>query len=407
MTRRLAIIEPHLRSVGGHCYDYVRVIAGEALSAGMAVEGVFHAAADADVSALGFPFLRVFHAATRVAETRTGLGRMAVALMGEAAANRLRRAVLGAPGTEEETALMRAAAFGDELAEAIAGIAWRSGDRAYFPTVFWPEAAIVARQAEAITRRGAAVSVCLRFDPPQTDEAKAHLRHAAETNRAIDWCADTDELAASYGAILGANVRAVRVPIDLDGLATALSARAPPLPVTVAFIGESRREKGFHLLPDVIEAVRQQHGEEARFLVQVLGDTSADREIAAAARRLRAMAGVEILSGALDQRRFQGALAAAHVLLLPYQASAYQRRSSSLLVEGIAAGLALVTPAEPSWISRTLSREKATLNAFPFAGGAAQCAEALSKAIAAVKEGRIPQPRRPDCATIAPAPWLE
>lgn len=407
MTRRLVIIEQNLRTVGGHCYDYVRVVAREAKAAGIAVEGVFHAAADAEVAALGFPFARVFHRAATTPETRTGLGRIAVALIGEGAANRLRRTMLGAPETEDDTALARVGAFGEELAAAIAGVQWRAGDRAYFPTVFWPEAAIVAAQADAITAKGAVLSVCLRFDPPETEEAKAHLRRAAEHNRAIDWCADTDELAAAYGDILGAPVRTIRIPIDLDALAAALPSRAAPPPVRLAFIGESRREKGFHLLPDVIDAVRARHGADAPFLVQILGESGADAEIAAAARRLRAMRDVEIMEGALDQARFQRVLTQAHVLLLPYLAGNYRRRSSSLLVEGIAAGLAMVTPAAASWLSRTIAREGVADNAFPFAGDARACADATSRAIKAVQTGRVLPPRRPRCASEAPAPWTE
>lgn len=407
MTRRLVIIEPNLRTVGGHCYDYVRVIAREAKAAGIAVEGVFHAAADDDVAALGFPFARVFHRVAATPEARTGLGKIAVALMGEGAANRLRRAVLGAPETEDDTALARVGAFGEELSVALAGVQWREGDRAYFPTVFWPEAAIAAMQAEAMTAKGAVVSVCLRFDPPDTEDAKAHLRRAAESNRAIDWCADTDELAAAYGDILGAPVRTIRIPIDLEALAAALPSRAAPPPVRIAFIGESRREKGFHLLPDVIDAVRARHGADARFLVQILGESGADAEVAAAARRLRAMRDVEVMDGALDQARFQRVLTEAHVLLLPYLAGNYQRRSSSLLVEGIAAGLAMVTPAAPSWMSRTLAREGVSENAFPFAGDARACADATSRAIEAVQAGRILPPRRPHCAAEAVAPWIE
>lgn len=410
MTQRLVIIEPNLRTVGGHCYDYVRVIAREARDAGIEVQGAFHADARDEVTALGMPFTRSFHRSAPAPEQRTGLGRVAVALMGEQAANTLRRVMLGAPATEDEAALTRVRSFADELAEVLAGAQWTAGVRAYFPTVFWPEAAIVAQQSRAITDKGAALSVCLRFDPPEGVEGRAILRQAAESNRAIDWCADTDQLAAAYADILGAPVRTIRIPIDLEALAERLPRRTAPPPVRIAFIGESRREKGFHLLPDVIARVLWDDSSEVVFDIQVLeGEAPMDGAVRAAVTRLKEMAGprLNVHFGALGFEAFHDALTRAHVILLPYAPEAYARRSSSLLVEGLAAGLAIVAPSAPSWLRHAIEHEGATRNAFWFDGGAEALTDALKEAVAAVRAGALDPPRRPACAVTAPAPWTE
>lgn len=409
MTKHLVIVEPNLKTVGGHCFGYVRVISREALAAGFSVEGVFHAQASEDVAALGFPFHRVFRRAGAVDETRTGLGRLAVSLMGESAANRLRRVLLGAPIGEDEASLLRAAPFADELAEGISAVTWNSETRAYFPTVFWPEAALVALQSRAITDAGAQVSVCLRFDPPEQPSGQTQLRDAAQTNAAIDWCSDTDELAAAYAAILGRPVRTIRIPVDLDALRQRSGERAPAPPVRVAFIGESRREKGFHLLPQLVADVVNNGDADVRFTIQLLRPKSnADPVIAGAVKRLEALAGdrLHLVEGALDHDAFHAILASSHVLLLPYEPRSYARRSSGLLVEGLAAGLAIVAPGADSWMSLTIAKERAEANVFTF-DHADGLEDAVRRAARATVDLRLSPARAPSCATVPPAPWTD
>lgn len=406
MTRRLVIIEPNLRTVGGHCFEYVRLIAREAQAAGFELHGAFHASAGADIDAIGFPFARVFRRTPAVAQSRTGLGALAAAVMGEQATQWLRRVVLGAPSSEDDATLARAAPFADELADAIAAFAWTPADRAYFPTLFWAEAAMVAVAAHTITDRGARVSLCLRFDPPESEEARAHLREAA-ASAAIDWCADTDELAAAYARILDRPVRTIRIPVDLERLGRDCSLRPAPPPVRVAFIGESRREKGFHLLPDLVADLRRELGDDVRFTIQIMpGEAGADPTVTKAIERLRSSAeGVDLVYGALDQDAFHRVLAASHVLLLPYAPKAYERRSSGLLVEGLAAGLAIVAPSSESWLTRTIVGAGAEDRAFLWQAQTEAVSKALLRAIKAVASGQQILPIAAPCTVLGDAPW--
>lgn len=409
MTRRLVIIEPNLKTVGGHCYDYVRLISREAIAAGFAVHGAFHASASAEIATLGFPYLRVFRRAPVAPQSRTGLGALATAVMGEPATQWLRRAVLGAPANEDDATLARAAPFADELADAIAAFAWTPTDRVYFPTLFWAEAAMVALESRAITDCGARVSVCLRFDPPESEDGRTRLRDAAALNAAIDWCADTDELAAAYADILERPVRVIRIPVDLERLQRDCALRPAPPPVRVAFIGESRSEKGFHLLPDLVADLRRDMGDDVRFTIQVMpGEAGADAAVTKAIDRLRpSAAGVDLVYGALDQDAFHDVLAASHLLLLPYAPKAYERRSSGLLVEGLAAGLAIVTPAADSWVTRTIARNGARDSAFTYDDGDAGLCGAVLRAARAIAGGQVIAARAPSCATLPSAPWTD
>ena len=409
MTRRLVIIEPNLKSVGGHCFDYARVISREAVAAGFEVHGAFHSGANADIATLGFPFVRVFRRAPVALPSGTGFGAVAATVMGERATQWVRRAVLGAPANEDDAALARAAPFADELAEAIAAFAWTPKDRVYFPTVFWAEAAIVAPGVRAVTDSGAKVSVCLRFDTPDGDDGRARLRNAAKSNAAIDWCADTDELAAAYADIFARPVRTIRIPVDLERLQRDSALRPAPSPVRVAFIGESRREKGFHLLPDLVADLRREMGDEVRFTIQIMpGDAGADATVAKATERLQSnAAGVDLVHGALDQDAFHGVLAASHVLLLPYAPKAYARRSSGLLVEGLAAGLAIVTPSADSWVTRTIARNEAGSSAFFYDDGDAGLSGAVLRATRSIAGGKVIPARAPSCATLSSAPWTD
>jgi hypothetical protein len=132
-----------------------------------------------------------------------------------------------------------------------------------------------------------------------------------------------------------------------------------------------------------------------------------DDGVAAASRRLGELAGdgVELIDGAVDRAAFEAALSESHILLLPYDPEIYARRSSGLLVEGLASGIAIVAPSQPSWLTRTIAEEHAHGRSFLYDDEEEGFEESVIRAARWALAGPHPVPAAPLCATVKPAPW--
>lgn len=120
--------------------------------------------------------------------------------------------------------------------------------------------------------------------------------------------------------------------------------------VTTSYLGEARKEKGFVILPDVIEEVRDRIGRrdfaKLRFLVQVTASPLNDTpEIRSARRRLEALSAahpnIELL-GKLSGDAYQKAMDETDICFLGYEPEAYEVRGSGVAVEMLAAGKLLL-----------------------------------------------------------------
>jgi hypothetical protein len=162
--------------------------------------------------------------------------------------------------------------------------------------------------------------------------------------------ADTEPLAQQYGALArGLHVGVMPIPHCLPPDVPADTARAGG-PLRIVYLGDARGEKGFHLLPGVVEALAGGFLEtgRARFMLQanisVAGD---DGGLAAARQKLaaRPKEQVELLIDQLDMSAFHALVRSADIVLLPYDRQAYLRRSSGILIQALAAGRVAVVPA--------------------------------------------------------------
>jgi glycosyltransferase involved in cell wall biosynthesis len=125
--------------------------------------------------------------------------------------------------------------------------------------------------------------------------------------------------------------------------------------VSFGYFGEAREEKGFHLLPDIIEEVVGAHGAgRVRFSIQVTAAPGNDTEAVRTARaRLERIAKTWQESGTLrlyaetfrDMNAYYAALAGCDALLLPYDAGYYQFRGSGVALEALALGIPIIVPA--------------------------------------------------------------
>ena len=145
---------------------------------------------------------------------------------------------------------------------------------------------------------------------------------------------------------LGFDFPVVMGPLDQLEDSTAQAPAATGRKV-VSFLGEAREEKGFHLVPDIIEAMhRLNPGHDIEYRIQTYSNpTNATATTLDAVARVIALqdAGVPIVVlGELTKDVFSDELKASHVMLMPYDAEAYRARGSGVVYDSLMFGARVV-----------------------------------------------------------------
>jgi len=175
--------------------------------------------------------------------------------------------------------------------------------------------------------------------------------------------ADTEDLARQYAALVpGLDIGAIPIPHCLP-TSEASDATRKEGPLRIVYLGDARHEKGFHLLPDLVDALADKLFPEprARFVLQgnisVAGDSPG---LSAARQRLAAYppAHVELITEQLGVAAFHDLVRAADIVLLPYDRQAYARRSSGILIQALAAGRVVVVPSG-TWLAAQVDQATA------------------------------------------------
>lgn len=228
-----------------------------------------------------------------------------------------------------------------------------------------------------------ATAVMLRFGPEE-GLPKLVLPHLSRRlyRRALDrlhrhlgsrllLATDTRLIGADFERLIGRTVAAIPLPLVVPAAIPPRDARRP---VHFVFLGAATPEKGFHLLPDALEAMLAKFPDDLVATVQVARPRTSYAPLVA---RLKAMAPrVNVIEGALDDTRFQGLLSEADAVLLPYDPIVFAKRSSQILAEAAALGRPVIVIAESF-----LDREMRSTGIVGIAA-AAFTAEALTDAMA-------------------------
>ena len=110
-----------------------------------------------------------------------------------------------------------------------------------------------------------------------------------------------------------------------------------------AYLGHSRKEKGFHLLPKAIGILRSE-GAQFDVVVQI-APNNVEPLIVSANEELCALSDVTIIAGALAPDQHNRVLASCDAVLLPYDPDMYRLGGSALFAEAIALGKPLIVSA--------------------------------------------------------------
>lgn len=164
---------------------------------------------------------------------------------------------------------------------------------------------------------------------------------------------DTEELTYRYESMGVGVFNTLPIPID-EHLGYKQAWHEGPL--VVSYIGDLRVEKGGHLLPIIIESLRNDGFDASRVVFRIQGNLPKGTTSRALVRAKKALtskkwSGVEVLDGPLNRETYRDLLLGSDVVLLPYSTTNYAARSSGVFAEAVAAGIPTIHPLD-SWMGR-------------------------------------------------------
>jgi glycosyltransferase involved in cell wall biosynthesis len=201
--------------------------------------------------------------------------------------------------------------------------------------------------------------------------------------RFLFFTVENEAMRALYGKNFGVQSRILPVPFGTPAPQRTMEGR-----VRVGFFGDSKCDKGFHLLPKAI-ALCQRDGLDAEFIVQIQHSGWEQRTIEAE-RALRSLKDVRFLEGVLLSEDYAAWTGQTDVMLLPYDPVAFGAvRGSGIFAESVAAGRPVVA-SRGTFAGTSIENNEAEGEVF-----APHTSEALAAAIARL------MPRLPACKARA------
>lgn len=171
----------------------------------------------------------------------------------------------------------------------------------------------------------------------------------------IKFYTDTAELARDYQLLARQPIGVL--PIPFRGELIAAVERRPGDPLRLAYLGEARDEKGFPLLPGLIDRLFDDYLRSGRARLLIQANVSAPQynpQSALALERIKRYPEQHVelfgLDAPLAPEAYYALVSQADVVLLPYDRDRYRACSSGTLAEALAGGRPTVVPAR-SWMS--------------------------------------------------------
>lgn len=164
---------------------------------------------------------------------------------------------------------------------------------------------------------------------------------------------ESRELAQYYQTLCGVSPIVfpliVRYPVSKN---TGISLRKPESPKHFVFLGEARKEKGAHLIPEAFETLLKKFPD-LKLTVQTSCLYDIEKEFVN--QLIGLSPGVSLQTEALHEENYDKCLNSADVVLIPYKPESYQRRTSLIFLEAVGAGIP-VLPTAGTWMCAEMKR---------------------------------------------------
>lgn len=264
--------------------------------------------------------------------------------------------------------------FTTDLLEALDRQAVSPDDLVLVPSIGLRELAqLTAFTVDADVSSLPALHVILRRDYREERWAFAHghtirsslrvFKEYEEAGGHVFFYTDTDRLTDQYNDL--ELVSFTTLPIPFRHALIADPSMDQPLsrrPVAL-YLGEGRLEKGFQHLPDIIASFAVNDPTAPQFVIQISGDSgSQSKGISEALKRLESMPEdqVSLVQGEVSADDYYRLLAAADIVLIPYDGDTYRYRSSGIFTEAKAAGKVVIVPSG-TWMAEHMSADQGTV----------------------------------------------
>jgi glycosyltransferase involved in cell wall biosynthesis len=251
--------------------------------------------------------------------------------------------------SERRSARLLNAAFEQDLA-ALPGDIWSPATLVVVPGLSQNQILGLVRALVAKPESARPRTICQLMFPPewtpwgrtarmgQKIYRKAFRNAAPLVGKSLFFTAENEAIAALYRELYG--IEAQILPVPFGGTRPAKPGTARP---TFGFLGYSKCDKGFHLLPQAIEICRES-GVAADFAIQVRHD-GWEAPTVAAEQALRRMEGIRLIAGVLNEDDFIDETDRIDAMLLPYDPLLFGLRGSGLFTQSVAAGRPVVASA--------------------------------------------------------------
>jgi hypothetical protein len=254
----------------------------------------------------------------------------------------------------------------------IAALALRADDIVFVPTLSEAELLGLGR-AIASCRPDDRIGWHLLFRRPPVPARAAYARSAdarraqvrkclatfaqATAGHRVRFYTDTEALTRQYNDLGVVRFDTLPIPVPSSFGHSRDLERALAVP-TILFAGDARVEKGFQLLPSLVEHLKRESpaGLSPRFIIQSNFSVPGGEPVAARARRqLRSHAknGVRLIDEPLQPDAYCAIFHASDISLIPYDPLEYRARSSGVFAESVAAGLVTIVPSG-TWMAAQL-----------------------------------------------------
>jgi hypothetical protein len=346
------VADQSLRGFEGHHYEYSKAVIEAAAAAGFAPLLAPHRNFFSETLA-GAPVVGRFATGWNDADATAGRRAARKALAMLPAAWRTALIAAAAPVLSSATPKERSAdtGFAEDLLKIMTAVRLDETSHTLIHTLGEAEFLGLAEVLPGRPALPGTLHVVLRYDGRESFTPAFQKLQGAVSD--IRYWTDTEALAEQYRQLGAPRVGVLPIP---HGFSEALREVARPhAPLTISYLGGARGDKGFDRLPALIAALSGalQAGR-VRFLIQATFGVSREEPLMAkttAALKRMPRAWVELIEQPPDADAFRRALEATDLLLLPYRADVYRRRSSGLLVQAMALGIPAVVP-EETWLAR-------------------------------------------------------
>ena len=183
---------------------------------------------------------------------------------------------------------------------------------------------------------------------------------ALPCSKAIHFYTDTEQLTRQYNWLGIQPFMTLPVPVDSAYIQEKQSSGHP---LRVAYAGDARAEKGYHLLPHLVQDTWLTHGKMGKVVFEFQSNYNVrDGEPEAVVGRTQLLTYpselVTLHTEALNQEAYRQLIQRADVILIPYTSETYYGRSSGVLVEALTAGIPVIVPAG-TWMALQLNEANA------------------------------------------------